>query len=117
MAAIIDTQRATKNANEPSRVPTPMSIPFICRTATAQDPAASASVAVSAPAVVRVLPLVMAAVPEIIWTYAMSWLHVTHDSLVMQPVGCVSEGTLEKLKTQSNRLGLARDPGVRPRKL
>jgi hypothetical protein len=30
IAAIIGTLRATKEANEPSRVATPMSIPFIC---------------------------------------------------------------------------------------
>ena len=35
---------ATKNANEPSRVEAPMSIPFICRTATTQDAAASPSI-------------------------------------------------------------------------
>jgi hypothetical protein len=39
IAAIIGTHRATKDANEPSRVATPMSIPFICRTATTQDAA------------------------------------------------------------------------------
>src|SRR6266545_3002025 len=61
IAAIIDTHRATKNANEPSPVATPMSIPFICRTATTQDAAASPSVAVSAAAVAAVLALVMAA--------------------------------------------------------
>src|SRR6202165_1435945 len=33
IAAIIDTHRTRKNANEPSGVATPMSIPFICRTA------------------------------------------------------------------------------------
>jgi hypothetical protein len=37
-----------------------MSIPFICRTATAQDAAASPSVAVSAAAVAAVLALVVA---------------------------------------------------------
>jgi hypothetical protein len=57
MAAIIDTHKATKNANEPSRVATPMSIPFICLTATTQDAAASPSVAVSAVAVAAVLAL------------------------------------------------------------
>jgi hypothetical protein len=65
IAAIIDTHRATKNANEPSRVATPMSIPFICRTATTQDAAASPSVAVSAPAVAAVLALVIAAEREV----------------------------------------------------
>src|SRR5919108_3703571 len=50
IAAIIDTHRATKNVNEPSRVATPISIPFICRTATSQDAPASPSVAVSAAA-------------------------------------------------------------------
>src|SRR6266487_6224293 len=59
IAAIIDTHSATKNANEPSRVATPMSIPFICRTATTQDAAASPSVAVSAAAVAAVLALAM----------------------------------------------------------
>src|SRR5262245_22444361 len=47
MAAIIDTHRARKNANGPSSVATPMSIPFIRRIATTQQPAASTSVAVS----------------------------------------------------------------------
>jgi hypothetical protein len=51
---------ATKDANEPSRVATPMSIPFICRTATTQDAAASPSVAVSAADVAAVLILVIA---------------------------------------------------------
>jgi hypothetical protein len=36
------------NANEPSGVATPMSVPFICRTATTQAAAASPSVAVNA---------------------------------------------------------------------
>jgi hypothetical protein len=42
-----------------------MSIPFICRTATTQDAAASPSVAVSAGAVAAVLALVMAAEREV----------------------------------------------------
>src|SRR5215216_4344742 len=50
---------ATKNPNEPSPVATPMSIPFICRTATTQDATASPSVAVSTAAVVALLTLVM----------------------------------------------------------
>src|SRR5713226_9655173 len=58
IAAIIDTHRATKNWNEPSRVATPMSIPFICRTATTQEAAASPSVDVSADAVAPTLTLV-----------------------------------------------------------
>jgi hypothetical protein len=62
IAAIIDTHRATKNANEPSSVAAPMSIPFICRTATTQDAAASPRVAASAAAVTAVLALVMAGV-------------------------------------------------------
>jgi hypothetical protein len=61
IAAIIHTHRATKNANEPSRVATPMSIPFICLTATTQDAAARPSVAVSAAAVAVVPALVMPA--------------------------------------------------------
>ena len=65
MAAIIDTHRATKNANEPSCVATPMSIPFICWTATTKDAAASPSVAVSAAAVGAVLALVMAEEREV----------------------------------------------------
>jgi hypothetical protein len=48
IAAIITTHTAAKNPNEPSSVATPMSIPFICRTATIQATAASPSVAVSA---------------------------------------------------------------------
>src|SRR4029453_10872766 len=59
IAAIIHTHRGTKNANEPSSVATPMSIPFICRTATTHAPAASPSV--SAAAAAADLPLVMAA--------------------------------------------------------
>ena len=51
IAAIITTHTPMKNANEPSRVATPMSIPCICRTATTQDAAASPSVPVSAAAV------------------------------------------------------------------
>src|SRR5205807_337606 len=35
IVAIIETHTATKNTNEPSRVPTPMSIPFTSRTALA----------------------------------------------------------------------------------
>jgi hypothetical protein len=65
IAAIIDTHRATKNASEPSRVATPISIPLICRTATTQDAAASPSVAVSAAAVAAVLARVMAAEREV----------------------------------------------------
>lgn len=53
--------RPTKNANEPSLVATPISIPLIWRIATTQDAAASPSVAVSAAAVALVLALVMAA--------------------------------------------------------
>src|SRR3989442_14115877 len=60
----MDTHTATKTANEPSGVATPVSIPFICRTATTQDAAASPSVAVSAAAVAAVLALVMAAERE-----------------------------------------------------
>src|SRR3984885_2463052 len=51
IAAIITTHTPMKNANEPSRVVTPISIPCICRTATTQDAAASPSVPVSAAAV------------------------------------------------------------------
>src|SRR5918996_1544346 len=60
IAAIIVTHRGTKNANEPSSVAPPMSIPFICRTATTQDAAASPRVAASAAAVAAALALVMA---------------------------------------------------------
>src|SRR5260221_14304441 len=60
IAAIIGPHIATKNVNEPSGVATPMSIPFICQTATTQDAAASPSVAVSAVAAAAVLVLVMA---------------------------------------------------------
>ena len=59
IAAIIETHRTRKNVKEPSRVATPMSIPFICRTATTQDAAASPSVAVSAEVVATVLELVI----------------------------------------------------------
>src|SRR5260221_13690254 len=62
IAAIIGTHIATKNVNEPSGVATPMSIPFICQTATTQDAAASPSVAVSAVAAAAVLVLVMAGI-------------------------------------------------------
>src|SRR6516162_2857154 len=55
MAAIIATHRTTKDAKEPSRVATPMSIPVICRIATTQDMAASPIVAASAVAVSAVL--------------------------------------------------------------
>ena len=55
IAAIIDTHRATKNTNEPSSDATPMSIPFIRRTATTQDAAASPSVAARAAALALVL--------------------------------------------------------------
>ena len=62
--SIIGTHKATKDANEPSRVATPMSIPFICRTATTQDAAASPTVAVSAAAVAAVLVLVLVMAAE-----------------------------------------------------
>ena len=55
IAAIITTHTAMKDANEPSLVATPMSIPCICRTARPQDAAASPSVAVSAAAIAAVL--------------------------------------------------------------
>jgi hypothetical protein len=58
------THRGTKDANDSSRVATPMSIPFICRTATTQDAAASPSVAVSAAAVAAVLVLVVSPNPD-----------------------------------------------------
>ena len=48
IAAIIASHRAMKNANEPSRVVTPMSMPSICPTATTQAAAASPSVATTA---------------------------------------------------------------------
>jgi predicted dithiol-disulfide oxidoreductase (DUF899 family) len=60
IAAIIDTHRATMNANEPSSVAAPMSIRFVCRTTRNQDAAASPRVAASAAAVAAVLALVMA---------------------------------------------------------
>ena len=71
IAAIIATHTAAKNANEPSRVATPISIPVICQTETTQHAAASPSVTVSAAAaavlpaltVAAVLALVMAAGP------------------------------------------------------
>ena len=50
IAAIIATHTAMKNANEPSLVATPMSIPCICQTATTQDAAASPSAAARLPA-------------------------------------------------------------------
>src|SRR5262249_37827712 len=62
IAAIIDTHRATKNANDPSPVATATSIPLICRTATTQEVAASPSVAASAAAVAAVLAHVLAAI-------------------------------------------------------
>ena len=52
IAAIIATHTAAKNANEPSWVSTAISIRVICQTETTQHPAASPSVAVSAPATV-----------------------------------------------------------------
>ena len=59
MAAIIVTHRGRKEPNWPGSIAPPMSIPFICRTATTQDAAASPSVAANA-AVVAVLALPMA---------------------------------------------------------
>src|SRR2546425_8293650 len=47
IAAIMTAHRATKNANEPSGVATPMSIPCIWRSVTTQATAARPSVAVS----------------------------------------------------------------------
>jgi hypothetical protein len=47
IAAIIGTHMARKDAKEPSRVATPMSIPFICWNAMTQDAATSPSVAIS----------------------------------------------------------------------
>jgi hypothetical protein len=55
MAAIIATHRTRNDPNDPKRVATPMSIPFICRTATIQAAAANPSVVTRA--------LVIAAVP------------------------------------------------------
>src|SRR5438270_6569054 len=51
IAAIIDTHRTTKDANEPSSVAGPMSMPLIWRMATAQQVTASPIVAASAVAV------------------------------------------------------------------
>jgi hypothetical protein len=48
IAAIMTTHTAMKNANEPSPVATPISMPRICQTATTQDATASPSVANSA---------------------------------------------------------------------
>src|SRR5204863_113555 len=48
IAAIMTAHRATKNANEPSGVETPMSIPCIWRTVTTQAVAARPRVAASA---------------------------------------------------------------------
>src|SRR5215831_5701584 len=62
MAAIITTHTAIKDANDPSLVATPMSIPCICQTAMPQDAAASPSVAVSAAAIVAVLLVAKAVV-------------------------------------------------------
>src|ERR687891_523217 len=59
IAAIIATHRATKDANEPSSVATPMFIASICWTATTQDAAPSPRVDVSAAAVVVVVARVM----------------------------------------------------------
>src|SRR5260370_478891 len=52
IAPIIATHTARNGPNEPSRVATPMSIPFISVSATTQQAAASAIVAVSTAAVV-----------------------------------------------------------------
>src|SRR6266478_6038024 len=87
IAAIIGTHRATKNANEPSGVATPMSIPFICRTATTQDAAARPSVAVSTAPVAAVLVLVMAAVHHLP-SYSSWRRHQTPVSL--RPLGARS---------------------------
>src|SRR6266550_3703074 len=72
IAAIIDTHTAAKNANEPSRVWAPMSIPVICRTATTQHAAASPSVAVSAAGVAAaarslMIPSSFAVVRSTVW--------------------------------------------------
>jgi hypothetical protein len=72
IAAIITTHRATKNANEPSGVATPMSIPFICQTATTQNAAASPSVPVRAVAVAAVVVFVIAAIYSIAVVLIMS---------------------------------------------
>jgi hypothetical protein len=58
IAAIIATQTATKKVNDPRLVATPKSMPFICRTAAAQEAAAAARVAHRTNA--DVLALVMA---------------------------------------------------------
>src|SRR5689334_21805209 len=55
MAAIIDAHGTRKDANEPSPVATPRSMPLICRMATIQQGAASPSVAANAVAVVAVV--------------------------------------------------------------
>jgi hypothetical protein len=48
IAVIIATHKTAKYPNEPSSVAAPMSIPFICQTATTHDAAASPIVAISA---------------------------------------------------------------------
>jgi hypothetical protein len=61
IAAIIAVHTATNTPNGPTLVATPMSIRFICQTATAQQAAAGPSVTVSAAAVVAVLAPAVAA--------------------------------------------------------
>src|SRR5260370_20358387 len=82
----LDTHRATKNANEPSRVATPMSIPCICRTATIQDAAASPSVAVNNAAVAT--DGIVIADNEVSWPGCMMQRDHTISTCIMQAQPC-----------------------------
>src|SRR5215813_4670089 len=76
-----------KNANEPSLVATPMSIPRICHTAIPQDAAASPSVAVSAAAVAPVLAVAKAVVNP--------WSAMMPSGFVQRGSGGPADGPVE----------------------
>src|SRR5689334_11644484 len=89
IAAIITTHTAMKNANEPSLVATPISIPCICHTAMPQHVAAIPSAAVSAAAIAPVLAVATVAVNP--------WLAMMPSGFVQRgsggPVEVVLQGT------------------------
>src|SRR4051812_19701198 len=108
---------AANDANRPSRVAAPISIPlistipFICRTATIQDAAASPSVAASAAAVAAVLVFVMAAPPDacLVAAERRTVEPLVHAPQAVQPariggVGMVDDAVLERECAHAGRL-------------
>src|SRR5215831_6122123 len=87
IAAIITAHTAMKDANEPSLVATPMSIPCICHTAMTQDAAASPSVAVSAAAIAPVLAVATVVVYP--------WSAMMLSGFVQRGSGAPADGPVE----------------------